>query len=253
MIISQPPKNPLVPQVPAPNTSFGVLEQFGNSISDLKPLPGHPPDFSEFTSRGELTDIVELTTSTEVGSIFYGQNALNGSNNKSYGLTILPRNIPFKMSQFYNTEIQYTFTAIKPVGTFGGRIQVIYFPQFTEPYSGSILTDSQQREVIKEWDLNETNVCSVRISGFPSVLSRMTWLPEVPIVSTTYLKTVGTTFATLDKSFGYIALRLVQAIQPGSLYPEGFSILVQTSFPNFQCSTITNFQGTGTHTYPITT
>lgn len=240
------------PQVPALNTVCGTLEQNNFPLTEIKPMPGIPPSFASYLSRWEYMTQFPVTVNELNTELFRFKPML--LNNTDSGF-LPPFLLPFRTAKFWNGSIDIKLWAVIPE-RYGGKFQIIYLPNHMDSSVPGKL-DSQQRYILKEWDLSATDTCEFSVKGFNTILQRPTYYNETPSVKRgkptdlNYIDypDVKTEARTYD--FGTIIIKLIQELQPGSVFPETIDVVVYKSYPDSSFQTITDFRNETTHSIPI--
>jgi len=124
-------------------------------------------------------------------------------------------------------KVTWRFWMIKN-GFITGRLLFRYRP---ESYSGGGDTnfDPARRELTYEWDLAEADKVELSFGGFCPIPLRPTMLPYVYEDDAT-TATVPNGPNRAQYQAGTLRLEVATAIQPGGLYPDSYSILVDENF-----------------------
>lgn len=230
------------PQVPTLNTVCGTLEQNNNPLTEIKDMPGIPPSFESYLNRWEYMSQTQVTTG-KVGEVVLRFNpmSINNSDDNCWPFYMLP----FRTSRFWNGTIHLKLWAVIPE-RYGGKFQIIYLPN---TFTGDVIkTDELQRYILKEWDLTATDTCEFSISGFNTLLQRPTYYNDLPPAGTDdptmvyYLSFPRIKTQARTYQFGTILVKLIQELQPGSIYPETIDLVLYKSYPDASFQTITDFR-----------
>jgi len=239
------------PQVPTLNTVCGTLEQNNNPLTEQKDMPGIPPAFESYLNRWEYMLQMPVSTGNVNKTILtINPMQLNNTDNNCLPFYMLP----FRTSRFWNGTIHLKLWAVIPE-RYGGKFQIIYLPNTFK--GDTVTTDELQRYILKEWDLTATDTCEFSISGFNTLLQRPTYYNELPPAHTddpSGLFTISFPTITTQKrtyDFGTILVKVIQELQPGSIYPETIDLVVYKSYPDSTFQTITDFRNFTSHAIDI--
>lgn len=237
------------PQIPTLNTVCGVLEQNNNPLTEIKPMPGIPPSFESYTNRWEYVDQFPVS----VGSVDTDIHRFAPMSVNNTDGNILPfYMLPFRTSRFWNGSVDIKLWAIIPE-RYGGKFQIIYLPNHLIDAQIPMNLDKQQRYILKEWDLSASDTCEFTVSGFNTILQRPTYYNDLPPAYTDDPSNVYTLSYPAIRTqrrtyhFGTIIIRVIQELQPGSIYPDTIDIVMYKSYPQATFQTITDFRNVTYH------
>lgn len=248
-----PPRIPSVSAVPTPQTCYGTLESSGLPVSNFEAVTDIGPDFGWMSQinvyQGQFTVSVNDSATRLISAVRYDREVLSDelTDTKQYVYDLTPSwHLPcFTAGRYWNGMVVYRFLAIKPP-----RVTGKLLVRFSFAYGDFIAQDEQQRGVLKEWDLGQTNVCELDISAVNPVLARPTWLPiqtfssrptSLPVFSAYQSPSIPSFF------MGNITVQVAQRLQPGGIFPDSIRILVFRSFKNFQNYIPTDMRGSQPH------
>lgn len=243
-----------VPQVPVPQTCFGVLNDSGLP-SDPENITDIPFDSSWMTSMQlYLTEFV-IKQGMEIKP-GWQTNCDEVNSCKSMILPVIGRTddmpngyrknlrywhyLPFTTARFWTGSVKLRFMAIKPPRV-GGKLLFRYEPDSTaDPalLQANNQYDTLRRGIVREWDLAQSSDFELDLPGFNVISHRPTWVPHFsardyrgsPLTSKMYFWNLTPSSVHL----GYLKVEMANDIQPGSIFPDSFRILVFQSFENAQ-------------------
>ena len=142
--------------------------------------------------------------------------------------------IPFTTSKWWTGIVSYKLVAIKP-SRVTGKLLIRY--RFHGLDSSIIDTqDSMRRDVVKEWDLGQSNICEFDVSAVTTLGARYTWIPNVQplkidnVYSNTTLAAQIPTYSAYG--LGDIEIEAAQRLQVGSIFPDDCRIMIFRTFKN---------------------
>jgi len=239
------------PQIPSLNNVCGVLEQNNNPLTEPKDMPGIPPSFESYLSRWEYMLRIPVSTGRVNENVSrFPPMFINNANNEFMPLHM----IPFRTSRFWNGTIHFKLWAVIPE-RYGGKFQILYLPNHFDDSLPK--TDELQRYILKEWDLTATDTCEFSVKGFNTLLQRPTYYNELPEGHTddpSSLYTFSFPAITTQRRtyhFGTIIIRIIQELQPGSIYPDTIDLVLYKSYPESSFQTITDFRNLTSHAIDI--
>lgn len=218
----------LANQVPPAQTVNGTLEHSGNYF-DSEQISDIPPDFDWMCEMPLYRTSITWPPTPGAGTNF----SLNQFviTNEAYGTTFPWLAWPMSLHRWFNGEMHLRFTAVKPSRTPGKAI-LYYQP------SGAILSAAEYnsvkgRIVKKEWDFQQTTTFEFTVPGFNPSRMRPTGSNSATPPSGRDGAQLLMPSTTYD--FGRISLRDCMPYQPGSVFPDSFTIFLEMSLkkPNF--------------------
>lgn len=247
-ITNNPPRSITIPQLPQPQTCFGVLEHTGIPYSDPENVTDIPPDFSWMTETHALVKSFIYSTQDEIGKKLSDWAAhapdmqdVTTPDDESHPMTW--QRLPFYVSKWWTGMVSYRFLAIMP-SRVTGKILIRY--TFENNVKNSPAIDPKQydtlyRGIIKEWDLGQSNIFEFDIPALDPIQARPTWLPETkgfPLQVAGTLKKPWINYQAYQQinpstwMLGRITCETAQNLSPGSIFPDSIRILVFRIFKN---------------------
>lgn len=239
MITPIPPRSLTVPQMPNPQTVFGVLSDTGEP-SVIENITDLGPDFSWMSAVEEFVhDFTVKEADSALVDIFYPQKKVKTPIMPTLDdMTMSWHWIPFSASRWWNGPCRLRFMAIKPPRV-PGKLLIRYNPDPSTTSEVAFESDSLRRGIKFEWDLGLSSECSIDIHGYNWTSLRPTWIPRVSASDTgpTVLDTAG--FKHImphlsQISLGRLRIEIANPIVPGNIFPDSIRILVFQSFPGAQ-------------------
>nr|WPV63632.1 MAG: hypothetical protein [Wufeng shrew polycipivirus 5] len=240
-----PPRAPTVPQLPQPQTCFGVLEHTGIPTNAIQNVTDIPPDFSWMTEMQTFVRSFTFSISSEL-STFLLDMAVHApdQDNNIFSDAIKPlywQYIPFLMSKWWTGSVSFKFLAIKPPRVTGKLIVRYVFRNYIDGKSDdrNLNDDTMYRSISKEWDLGSSNEFEFDIDGLSVLEARPTWLPETgrPIPKEAVEGSLTGFYAVQEITpsawmMGRVIVQPAQRLQPGGIFPDTIRILVFRTFKN---------------------
>lgn len=225
---------------PSPLTMTGTLDALGMA-GPLVPLPGFKPDLEWFFSRPRLVTTITVSTGTPVGTPFY----------TFYPFKVLSsfplahwQDLFLSMSKFWNGSIVWRFAMVKPPRVVG-RLMLKYRPEAVLDAAAN--PEPSCRDIVKEWDLSASDFVEMEFNGFNAVdwrPVRVSNLSQSGDSNVQNFQTLRLGVRTpLHQHFGGTCfLQVVQALQPGSIFPDSYTILVEVFMKNMQLAERADFR-----------
>lgn len=210
-IMPSPPIYPATPQVPAPNTATGILNDLGLPVvSQVDPLGDFfDPDMSDmrfeyisefvFSSNGNNSDVLFQ----HIG------NSLLYDLNSAYTPM---RMLKFLGSWYADVEWTYLFYAIKPAMT-TGKLLIQYTPD--NNYSNDLTYNTYS--TTKIWDLAESDTCTFDVKPWSPINHKPTRTKN------------GTALNFMPYAMSYpqkVSVSILTPYVPGSIFPTDIDIIV---------------------------
>lgn len=233
--MSTQPVLDLPPTIPPPQTVITLLQQSGLETKMTGSAPGEIPSTPLHMSRSVLIASFNLSTSDAPGASLFVNDRLPfvpnipGDSERLY--FAYPQQFYFVHSLFWNAQVDYNFWAVKPPMAVG-RCRVAYRPPPSDFVA--INWDSNQRDIMKEWDLSESNIFSFSAQGYNLREFRSTRA----IAHVNSLAFGNIKIPSHDYKVGAFMVALTNRYQPGGIFPENCNIYIFQSFANFQFKTL---------------
>lgn len=248
-----PPRGLTVPQFPVPQTNYGVLEHTGLPIGEFKDVTDVPPDFGWMTLMQRYIGSFEYSKNSKIGDTLRKYSVLADVISGKRDMmreSITWQHIPFITSKWWTGSVSFKFIAIKPPRV-TGKLLVRYF--FTPASQDEVRGEDLCREVVKEWDLGQSNVFEFDLTSICPIGLRPTWLPRVQGTNAT--DAIGSRRIMPQEmiypmyAMGEIVIQPAQRIQVGSIFPDSIRILVFKCFKNATFSMPTDPRSTMPHSF----
>lgn len=231
--MSTQPVLDLPPSIPPPQTVISLLNQYGSSVLSSGSPPGEQPVMELHMARSIVIDSFFISTTDAPGDQKYNIEAPWFPSLRDTTLYRMSPTTPQMLymvhSVYWNSELNYSFWAVKPPMAVG-RARVSFRP----PNSIGEGTDfdSHQRDIMKEWDFSASNIFDFGVVGFNPRNFRSTCAvasPNSAVVSRVQIP-------LNDYKFGYVRMFMTNRYQPGSIFPDTCQVFVFQSFsmPQFK-------------------
>lgn len=240
-----PPGAPSVPQVPLPQTCFGVLEHTGLPYSDNENITDIPPDFGWMTEINSYMGSFQYSVMDEIGVTkheFSVQAPNYEANTKPWvkkdAHPMIWQNIPFMSSKWWTGVPSFKFLAIKPPRVAGKLLIRFSFVNRLAGDDSPLDGDKLYRSILKEWDLGASNEFEFDVPALNILQTRPTWIPSTPKPFNISGLSQNSGFFCLQQPnpftwmMGRIYVEPCQSLQPGSIFPDTIRILIFRSFKN---------------------
>lgn len=231
-----------VPQVPAPQTCFGVLNENGLP-SEMENITDLPPDFGWMSSiQIHVKTFVIKQDSMQTFPKFYplfrdlsmeSNYPIACSSDLKYATW---HHLIMSTGKYWCGSVSLRFMALKPPRV-PGKLIVRWNPDVTATTENG---DRALRGIKKEWDLAQSCDFEFDIPGFNVIQKRPTWLPRfVPADydKDSHPRYMGWIYPIPSWTLGSVSLKVSQPIIPGNIFPSSFRILVFASFKDFALHT----------------
>lgn len=235
-----------IPQAPTPQTNFGILEHTG-TLPTLEPIQDIPVSFSWMMAMPYFHSQFTVSATDAIGDELTSFNAITDTTASGGPNTFKPwASLAFTTSTYWTGIPTYRLIAIKPSRTPCKLLVVFEFknrggvPAFDN--------DALQRTIIKEWDLAQSSICEFDITGIMPTRQRPSYistLPATPAASDLY--TLGFTTPNTLYEAGRISIVNALTYQPGGIFPDSFTVLVEKAWKNFSCKTPVDPRGNYPH------
>lgn len=232
-LINAPPRIPSVPQVPLPQTNYGVLEHSGLPFSEPENITDVPPDFGWMSEIQTYMKLITMDKNQDVG-VELAQMSVNAPNlnieTKLSQMIPVWQHIPMSCAKWFNATFSFKFIAIKPPRV-TGKILLRY--SFLSPRStdssdfDAFADDHLKRGICKEWDLGASNEFEFDITALCPIQARPTFLPERAFVGGPGISPYAAQqFSYSIISLGTLKLEVAQRLQPGGIFPDSIRIMM---------------------------
>lgn len=238
-----------MPQSPVPQTCSGILNETGMP-SDIENITDIPPDFSWMTAMElYLTDFTikkgrKLNfLGSDVSAISFPcmgrtNDITAGSTNSLHYWHYLP----FAVGRYWTGSVKLRFMAIKPPRV-TGKLIIRYYPDSTDLNLANNVFDKDTlfRGIKKEWDLGQSSDFEFDVPAFNVISHRPTWIPRFSPADWEFeVNPDGSgsswyfwNLMPASIFMGMISISFAQDVQPGSIFPDSFRVLVFQSFKDF--------------------
>lgn len=255
-----PPRAETNAQIPTPQTTMGVLSDFG-ALSDLENISDVVPDFSWMTSMEIYKQSFIWSVNDDPGKELikiYPSSKINAGDARSdiWAITAVPCDwhfIPFTASRWWSGFPTIRLMAIKPPRV-TGKLLVVWYPDLH--WLDEAPDDTLQRSIKYEWDLGESSEYSLKLSGYNITRLRPTWLNLAygasNAVTSQYRDSVSQAPPLQQCTFGVLKVTVQNSLQPGSIFPDSIRILIFQSFTDSTFSTSTDLRGSRPHFFGVT-
>lgn len=236
-----PPQNFGLPTNPVPQTNTGLLEHTGIPISPSDLITDIPPSFSWMTGQWKYLTTFKHNFADDIGTTIWSSTVV-GRNNTTERMPTLPNwyHLPFASSVWWNGTVSFRFTIIKPPRV-SGKLIITYrqdaFQTYDESPKLQYNKDKLYRSINKEWDLSQGSQFEFDVTGSLPIRAR----PSKMYKSLSGLGAGGTPVKGdipiagylppwINYEMGRIMVRPAQKLNPGGLFPDEFTIIVEKSF-----------------------
>lgn len=218
---------------PPPQTVAGTLDQIG-SINSLTPLPGNKVDLEWMFNRPRYIGKYTVAKSNAADSTVAVIRPFSLRDNISSITSQHWHEMLLSMARFWNGCIVWRFYMVKPLRVVG-RLIVEYRPDaYLTTTTWSNCGESQQRHIVKEWDLSKSDFVDLCFTGYNSAEWRPTKVPFMRKTGTNRTLRLASRLP-LDQYFaGTFRLSVAQPIQPGSVFPDSYDIIAEVFLKDVQ-------------------
>lgn len=238
-----PPRNFGLPTNPLPQTNTGLLEHTGIPFSPSEIITDIPPSFSWMTSQWKYLDNFPHSLSDEIGAQIYSTTVV-GRNDTTEQMPTTPNwfHLPFASSIWWNGTVSFRFTIIKPPRV-TGKLIITYRQDAFGDYEGKLTQnyneDKLYRSINKEWDLSQSSQFEFDVTGSLPIRARPSKMyknldaigsggkPELDESAS-----AGWLTPWINYEMGRILVRPAQILNPGGIFPDSFTVIIEKSFKN---------------------
>jgi len=230
MNIEAQPNNVIVPTDPAPQTVSGIMSTTGIGFSDTTTTFGDELDFSAVLGRWHLLrKVLVNTTDTDI----YHEEPIV----KSYFARRHFWHAILSMYKYITCDVVLRFQIIKPLATAGKMM----FQYTSKPRAAF---DAKMRSFKIEWDMSKDSYIDIPVTGHQLGKYRLcnsihyTGGELPPGQDYAYMG-----YAAREEfiKYGTFNLSIISPFQPGSIYPDSYTLLSFVSFRNVVLSIPRNY------------
>lgn len=250
-LVNNPPRYAEVPTQPLPQTVSVTLEHSGAPLAEPEKITDIPPDM-RWMSEMQLFDHSFKFDTNNVPQIevdkFSVQNWMSSNNGTADELPYVPWTLmPYFGCKWWNGLVSFRFMAIKPPRCTGKLLIRYSFNPIAFP-EGADDKDHKRRGIAKEWDLGQSSICDIDISGANTIEARPTWVPSAnPRLDSGTELFVNQNLPLQEWHYGWIKVECAQYYNPGGIFPDSVRILVFRVYKNPEFYMATDFRGSMTH------
>lgn len=223
-----PPRLPvLTPAQPPPQTVQGTLEHNGNGL-DGEDIKDVPLSFSFLNSIPYFLTKYDVKSTDSVGdellllNVYQDNSCTHASTNGSSPPWV---GMPMLGSTYFNGTPKFRMFAVKPSRT-PAKLLVEFW------YKPSQMSKEPTKRVpLREWDLQESPVCEFSVPGAYITRDKTSAILTQPKSEVTDFISAGYNTAIQNYEAGQIRVTMGMPYQPGSLFPDTFTIYVEKSWP----------------------
>lgn len=216
------------PAQPTPQTVQGTLEHTGSGL-DGEDIKDVPLSFNFLNSIPYYLTKYELKTTNIVGDELVRFNVYQ-DNSCDRTLTIGSSppwvGMPMLGSTYFNGAPKFRMFAVKPSRTPAKLLVEFWYNP------SNIGKEPSKRIPLREWDLQESPVCEFTIPGAYITRDKLSVIPFQPVNQVLDFISAGYHSAIQNYEAGQVRVTVAMPYQPGSLFPDTFSIYVEKSWPS---------------------
>lgn len=214
---------------PPPQTVAGSLDQVG-LIGPLSPLPGLKTDLSWLFMRPRYVGRYTINKSNTAGSTIAVIRPFSLRQNVESIAVAHWHELLLSLGRYWNGAIVWRFYMVKPERVVG-RLLVEYRPEafLAAATWGTNVGESQQRHIVKEWDLSKSDFIDLRFNGYNPIEMRPTKVARMIQTGTaaTRNQRLAHRLPISQHFAGSMRLSVAQPIQPGSIFPDQYDIIAE--------------------------
>lgn len=232
IISFNPPRIPTVPQVPLPQTNFGILEHSGLPTSEEENVTDVPPHFEWMSEIQTFMFSFQFSKDNEIGTVIKTFSALAANVAKEtrlQNMTPVWQHIPMTVSKWYNCIPSFKFIAVKPPRVTGKLLIRYSFrsPSQKDDVFSDFKNDKLRRGVCKEWDLGQSSEFEFDVVALNPIQARPTWLPDRALHNQSgFAYSASQMLSNSISTYGFLAIEVAQLLQPGGIFPDSIRIQV---------------------------
>jgi hypothetical protein len=236
-----PPRNFGLPANPIPQTNTGLLEHTGIPFYPSELITDIPPTFSWMTAQWKYLTTFSHKLTDKIGDQIFSTTVV-GKNDSSSVVPVRPNwfYLPFASSIWWNGTVSFRFTIIKPPRV-TGKLIVTYrqdaFKDYEGPLDQTYLDDKLYRSINKEWDLSQSSQFEFDVTGSLPIRARpskmyknLDGIGAGGNVMLNENSSVGWLPPWINYEMGRILVRPAQTLNPGGIFPDEFTVIVEKSF-----------------------
>lgn len=228
-----------VPAQPTPQTVQGTLEHTGSGL-DGEDIKDVPLSFNFLNSIPYFLTKYDMKTTDKVGDELikfnvYQDNScsrsiIQGSSPPWVGLPMLG-------STYFNGAPKFRMFAVKPSRTPAKLLVEFWYKP------NDMGNEPAKRTPLREWDLQESPVCEFTIPGAYITRDKNSIIPTQPKSEVADFISPGYQTAIQNYEAGQVRVTVAMPYQPGSLFPDVFTIYIEKSWPSTVFKIPNSFRG----------